>query len=325
MNEAKTETEKAEEEELRRLTALEASTNLENHPYTDKNGDSVTIPAGFAVSQVEGENTIVDGLVIIDKNGNEFVWVPVNNYNDFKRYEGYRNGSLQKDYLLYCGESDSTGTNEYLEKHSITETEETRQESVKMYSSIEKNKGFYIGRYESGVEGERTSGILDDVVIKQGKNVYNQIGWSNSANMIVETGGAVELARNFDIKNGYTSVKSTLTYGVQWDAVMQFIDSKYIKGECLSSSFIVDSSKKGNYSGNLSKTGSNRLYSIKNIYDLAGNVSEWTMESYDTSSRVHRGGSYIANGFEDSVSNRRNTNPSLTFTTLGFRIALYLN
>ena len=82
---AKEETEKAEEDELRKLTALEAATNLENQPYIDKNGDTATIPAGFEVSQIEGENTIKDGLVIIDKNGNEFVWVPVEDFNDFKR------------------------------------------------------------------------------------------------------------------------------------------------------------------------------------------------------------------------------------------------
>ena len=50
-NEAKENTEQASEDELRRLTALEAATNLENQPYTDKNGDTATIPAGFAVSQ----------------------------------------------------------------------------------------------------------------------------------------------------------------------------------------------------------------------------------------------------------------------------------
>ena len=80
-NEAKTETEEAKEDELRRLTALEAATNLENKEYKDKNEDTVTIPAGFAVSQVEGENTIEDGLVIIDSRGNEFVWVPVSQEN----------------------------------------------------------------------------------------------------------------------------------------------------------------------------------------------------------------------------------------------------
>ena len=44
-NEAKTSTEQAEEDELRRLTALEAATNLENQLYKDKNEDTATIPA----------------------------------------------------------------------------------------------------------------------------------------------------------------------------------------------------------------------------------------------------------------------------------------
>ena len=69
-NEAKEATEQAKQDELRRLTALEAATNLENTTHTDNStGEekTVTIPAGFAVSQVEGENTIADGLVIIDQ------------------------------------------------------------------------------------------------------------------------------------------------------------------------------------------------------------------------------------------------------------------
>ena len=70
---SKENSEKAEDDELRRLTALEAATNLENTTYTDKNDETVTIPSGYAVSQVEDENTIADGLVIIDANCNEFV------------------------------------------------------------------------------------------------------------------------------------------------------------------------------------------------------------------------------------------------------------
>ena len=87
--EAREKTEEAKENELRRLTVLEAAANIENTTHTEtitQTGEdgteetktvTVTIPAGFAVSQVEGENTIEDGLVIIDSNGNEFVWVPV--------------------------------------------------------------------------------------------------------------------------------------------------------------------------------------------------------------------------------------------------------
>ena len=37
---------------------------------------------------------------------------------------------------------------------------------------------------------------------------------------------------------------------------------------------------------------SNKSNCVKNIYDLAGNVYEWTMESYDASSRIPRGGDY---------------------------------
>ena len=53
---------------MRRLTMLEAVSNIENKEYTDANGDTATIPAGFAVSQIEGENTVENGLVIIDAN-----------------------------------------------------------------------------------------------------------------------------------------------------------------------------------------------------------------------------------------------------------------
>ena len=93
-NDARTQTEEAEEDELRRLTALEAATNLENQLYKDKNEDTATVPAGFAVSKVEGENTIKDGLVIIDKNGDEFVWIPVNTEEEYTKKSGsgnYRN------------------------------------------------------------------------------------------------------------------------------------------------------------------------------------------------------------------------------------------
>src|SRR5699024_8164170 len=76
-NNAKENTEKAEEDELRKLTQAEAATYLEEHEYTDVSGETVTIPAKCAVSQVEGENTLGNGLVIIDANGNEWVWIEI--------------------------------------------------------------------------------------------------------------------------------------------------------------------------------------------------------------------------------------------------------
>lgn len=107
--------------------------------------------------------------------------------------------------------------------------------------------------------------------------------------MTTETGGAVEKARNFSAETNHTNVTSTLVYGVQWDAVMKWIsEDKDLKG------YLIDSTGKGNYSdsnstNNPAKTGEVNTYQMKNIYDLAGNVSEWTMEAGNTDLRSYRG------------------------------------
>ena len=53
---AKQITEESSENEKRQLSQVEASTHLENYDYTDSEGNIAKIPAGFAVSNVEGEN-----------------------------------------------------------------------------------------------------------------------------------------------------------------------------------------------------------------------------------------------------------------------------
>ena len=212
--------------------------------------------------------------------GNQFVWVPVEKDSEFKTYEGYKRGSLDS-ILGSCQEP-------YLGGY---ETEKSEYDAMK--ASVLMYNGFYVGRYEAGVEGSTRvdgDGIDDEVVIKQGKNVYNYVGWSNSNDMTNETGGAVELSKNFDTKRGYTSVTSTLIYGVQWDAIMAWIDTAYKTGSCAEDSFVRDSTGKGYYEqSSPTVTGSSEFYAVKNIYDLAGNVVEWTMESYLAGTRVLRG------------------------------------
>ena len=142
------------------------------------------------------------------------------------------------------------------------------------------------------------------------------IGWSNSNDMTDETGGAVEKAKEFASEQGYTSVTSTLIYE---DGTL--------------TSFVADSTGKGNYSedentnpwkGNLITTGASADYVVKNIYDLAGNVSEWTMECYDTFERISRGGCYYNTGFQFPVSNCGDISQAFRNDVIGFRIAFYL-
>ena len=326
-NEAKTETEKAEEDELRKMTALEASTNKENKEYEDNNGDKAIIPAGFAVSKVEGENTIKDGLVIIDENENEFIWVPVDNYSEFIRREGYEAGGTLQNHLVHCEEADENGINK-----QYTETITTQKEAQEMYASVKKNKGFYIGRYEAG------KGKNGNAVVRKGADVYNNVRWSKNGQMNEEstniypgidetTDGAIELARNFDKINNYTRVTSTLTYGVQWDSIIKGMDSienPNVQGK----KYIQVSTGMGWYMDNYSTSnplhltgidiGSNKSNCVKNIYDLAGNVYEWTMESYDAYSRVPRGGDYEGKGENRPASNRGYNIPSTDSYTIRF-------
>ena len=287
----------------------------------------VKIPAGFKVADDSG-NTIDEGIVIEDSEKNQFVWVPVSKKNfatEFVRREGYRSGSLQS-YLSDCGEANAKGENK-----KFTETETTQKEAIKMYASVERNEGFYIARYEAGNDGN------GNVVSKKGADVYNNIKWSSNGEMqetTGTTGGAVELSRNFANVKNYKTVTSTLIYGVQWDAVMKWMENvsnPNVKGK----TYIQDSTGMGWYGDNSGENpqktgkdigeenkGSNQ---VKKIYDLAGNVYEWTMESCDAYSRVSRGGNYGTTGSFSPASSRNNVSPSGSFSCIGFRPTLFLN
>ena len=123
-------------------------------------------------------------------------------------------------------------------------------------------------------------------------------------------------------KDGVHKVTSTLCYGVQWDAALNFIDSNYESG--ISTGYVKDSTNMGNYSGSLAATGSNTAYQQKHIYDMVGNVYEWTMEAHNTGYRVSRGGHYFSGGISHPASSRFRYNPDNFYNYLGARVALYL-
>ena len=285
-----------------------------NKEYTN-NGTAV-IPEGFAI--VPGCDDVSEGLVISDDagdtevdsnnivaNGNQFVWVPVTNIDNFERIDGYDNGNIQ-GRLAECLEP-------FLNGYS---TEKTEYDTMKQ--SVEENQGFYIGRYEAGKDSK------GDLVVKKNSPVYTNIKWGTSMTDI--TGGAVELSKNFVNGKKYQGkATSTLIYGVQWDATMQFFDSNYLNHSCDENSYVRNSEGKGNYGSiDLIKTGSNESYKMNNIYDMAGNVWEWTMEDYNMFGRVLRGGCYTHTASNDQVSIRGSSGLPGNHVAFGFRIALYL-
>ena len=190
--------------------------------------------------------------------------------------------------------------------------------------SVNINGGFYIGRYEAGIVEERKSGNSStdgDTMIaplsKENVFVYNYVT-RNQASKIA--------------KNMYPG-KSYLLTNAAWDRTLGWIKNSNDKSLTLQD-IIVDSKSWGNYSdsafeghGSPAKTGAfGDSTKLNNVYDLAGNVDEWTSSKSLNSSRpcVGRGGGFANTGSRSPASVRNNVSETGCYPSNGFRVALFL-
>ena len=118
---------------------------------------------------------------------------------------------------------------------------------------------------------------------------------------------------------------SHLPYGAEYDSILEWLLESGAKTH---DEIAKDSSSWGNYlntnntPNTLAKTGSNEDWCVNNIYDLAGNVNEWTQEKKYNNEAVIRGGSYYDFGNNVPVATRGTSIKNIGFGTTGFRIAL---
>ena len=318
------------------------------------NYSNPTIPKGFKAvdtetAKWETNNGYQNGLVIEDAtgeattNGSQFVWVPVEAPSLFVRsYWENWSGNLAEE-----PEGDSW--------FSSCKENETTYEYTQMKDSVIRYGGFYVARYEAGITDTSKQSTQDGTVKPVSKNntsVWNNIPWGGTESDTAIDGdkgndkasGAVKVARSMypntekiaeyalpQEATNNTGVKSTLIYGVQWDAIMRWmkdIENSSATNTSPQNKYILDSKGMGNYSdsddtNNPAATGTNN-YEVKNIYDMAGNVYEWTMEACYTDHRVGRGGPYDESGSSDPASIRSNPYPDYSYSYFGFRVTLYL-
>ncbi len=254
-------------------------TSTEVTPIADGNGGTVPLPNGFYY--VGGD--ISTGLVISDKQGdtmsasgvdmgNQFVWIPVASEADLER----------TNFDATTGQPTTGLATAYTEPYAKGYSTEAEEYNT-MKTQVLKYGGFYIGRFEAGVNSTTLRAgatTAQTVVCKKGVAPYNYVPWGKSINDASEMSGksgAVYLAKNFASQHNYTSVTSTLTYGCQWDAMCRYIG---------------DAQRTTPRKSALELTGSVSTDVSKNIYDLAGSCYEWTMEAGSTGDRVIRGGNY---------------------------------
>ena len=304
----------------------------------------VPVPKGYTASSVATENKVSEGFVIYENtNGedkkeevndnnkdtarttrNQFVWVPVANPSEMygtdkdgkkwgKLYEFSASGITPLNWTEQDGVMSITatsGSDSYREpdvvdsdsSNSIT-ISQLETEFNDMITSVEKYGGFYIGRYETGNLSQEKA-----TVVKNNTDIGNQTWYS-----------MYKKAKGIAVNNNVTS---SMIWGSQWDATMRWM---YNSGNEEKKKYTYDSRGKGNYSSDSPiATGSIEAYAVNNIYDMAGNVSDWTIEAYSTVLRVTRGGNYSDDGSNGPASVRRSSNPTNSIDNYGFRVALYM-
>ena len=192
-----------------------------------------------------------------------------------------------------------------------------------MVASVEKYGGFYIGRYETGNINQ------DTPVIQKGNTNISSQTWYNM------------YKRCKNIKGANTNVETGMIWGNQWDRTLMWLIET---GSKTKEQIADDSTSWGNYynatfeyvnsSGSTATknegsstripTGSAEYTKANNIYDLAGNVRDWTMEANSTGSRVYRGGYCYSNGDGSPADYRINYSPTSSYVNSGCRSALYI-
>ena len=344
---AKEETEVAKEDELRRLTQAEAATYLEEYKYEDPSGETITIPAQCAVSQVEGENTLEDGLVIIDKNGNEWVWieVPIEVFTSANNQNDYLN--IENDLKEYAKDYSNNRYNDIFLNENVTGLTETEYNNLKnnMLSSIYKYKGFFVSRYEIASNSYVNKNDTTRIPMSK-KNLYPY--------NYVTCAQAQEISGRMNLKDR----TSNILFGIQWNLILKFIEEK---GALSKNNLISDSTNWGNYNNSnytlshgmynifnkelsnltdwitvkepikrdenwyLLSTGALEQNKVLNIYDLAGNTWEYTLEKSQNGSIpvTARGGCYNSKGENVPANSRLDVLVDKITGSISFRTSLY--
>ena len=200
----------------------------------------------------------------------------------------------------------------------------------KMIYSVEKYGGFYIGRYETGNLSK------EQVVVQKGNTDIASQTWY----------AMYEKCKTLSDNNN--NIETGMIWGNQWDRTLMWLMECNAKDETTGKSkeeVIHNSKSWGNYynatftytnsSGGTSTknsgsrviipTGSTEYTKANNIYDLAGNVWDWTMEACLTDRRVVRGGYYYDTGTGFPARYRATEyNPVGSARFIGCRAVLYI-
>ena len=172
----------------------------------------------------------------------------------------------------------------------------------KMVASVNKYGGFFVARYELGLEGttkkKKKASELVTTATAENSNTNRWYGLYSKTNGMYEEAGS----QNF---------VSQMIWGSQYDAMMNWMAKT-------GTTVGIANSNKYNTA---QTTGSKEKDKINNVYDLYGCHWECTQEALHTYGRAYRGGRYSSSS---APAYRLLNNPNNTKTYYSSRPALYI-
>ena len=208
----------------------------------------------------------------------------VSGYNKYNREPGM----ISPDY-------NNNGT----PKYSISQTS-LQIEYNAMVESVDAYGGFFVARYELSYNNKGESKRNKSVTTASDSNTSMWYGLYDACK-------AMYNSETYNVQSGMVT-------GAQYDQLMVWM--KDVPNG--SKKFILDSSDMGNYglTASVKSTGYSDNYCVKGIFDIAGNVEEWTTEAYDVglnNARVARGGRKGVTGSSDPATDRvQSSDPTYT-------------
>ena len=177
-------------------------------------------------------------------------------------------------------------------------------DSSNMITSVEKYKGFYVGRYETSLNATTK--------VAQSKQVETSADASQTDTYRWYGLYARQKLYSTD------SVQGSMIWGSQYDAMMKWMQGNGIRVD-LSTPIEGALKNTTRVTGGANSGQTVSKDKLSNVYDLLGNSYEWTIEAYNTYYRLFRGGSYDSSS---APQDRNYYNLGLTGSSYSSRLAL---
>ena len=297
------------------------------------NDSASTVPGGIVIEDVSAGSITTNGITTNPTQGSQFVWVPVGTvytsenkgtsvdielgrYNTFSTtatpvqsqntgtYIAPTNSSSGQINTYYYEFADNDETNDVL---GSTFENTKAKDLADFISSAVSNGGYYIARYEAGISGSIESDTNEtynnlsknssnnfQIVTKAGIGVWNCINQLNAATVCQNM---------YATSSTNSNIKSDLVNSYAWDTALIYIT------KCSNSSYASQSRLQTSLTTTGNASNGTRNDVECNIYDMAGNVHEWSTETstYSDSPCVRRGGNYDSTDTSNERGNESDT------------------